>query len=129
MHMRILCFEDDIYKFLDIKKAVGMAGAHELELVGSVEEGLCALRQASMDKRGFQLIISDMHYPVHTGAEGDFRAGEILLEELSKRSLKLPVIICSSMNLRIPGTLGCVWYSAISDWDMELAELVKQMEQ
>lgn len=125
--MKILNFEDNVYKHLDIKKAIEMAGRHEMAWVGSVEEGMAELGKAGREGHPYDLIITDMHFPVYIGGESDLRAGYRVLEEVQKRGLSIPVIVCSSMNIRPAGCCGSVWYSPISDWDMELVQLIQNM--
>ena len=78
--MRILNFEDDVYKANDIKKVLNdRCGVTDVTQVDNVEEGLELLIQEKEAGNPFDLIITDMHYPMRKGEEGDFDAGEKLL--------------------------------------------------
>lgn len=125
--MRILNFEDNVYKHMDVKKAISMAGNHQVDWVGNVEDGMIQIREAALEKKPYDLIVTDMHFPLSAGGEDSFAAGEAVIEELQKRRLCIPVIVCSSMNMNIPGAYGSVWYSTISDWDMELAQMIRDL--
>ena len=72
----------------------------------------------------FDLAISDMHYPIRRGEIADWEAGEYFLKALAERNINLPVIICSTRNYRIPGAYGSVWFSDLSDWEMDLRNLI-----
>ena len=96
--------------------------------VDNVEEGLELLIQEKEAGNPFDLIITDMHYPMRKGEEGDFDAGEKLLGILKERGIDTKVIICSSLNIKIREAYGCIWYSRISDWEMELLELMNQLK-
>ena len=69
--------------------------------VDNVEEGLELLIQEKEAGNPFDLIITDMHYPMRKGEEGDFDAGEKLLGILKERGIDTKVIICSSLNIKI----------------------------
>ena len=86
--MRILNFEDDVYKANDIKKVLNdRCGVTDVTQVDNVEEGL-----------------------------------ELLIQEKEAGN------ICSSLNIKIREAYGCIWYSRISDWEMELLELMNQLK-
>lgn len=126
--MKILHFEDDVYKHYDIAKAVEAAGSHEVIWVRNVEDGFARIREAEREGNPFQVIITDMHFPLSDGGEDSIRAGEEVLDGLEKRGLTIPVIICSSMNIRPSRAYGSVWYSKISDWDEELAAMIRELQ-
>lgn len=126
--MKILHFEDNAFKHVDVKKAVEMAGRHELVWVQNLEDGFAEIRRAMTAGHPFDLIITDMHFPLNSAGEDSFRAGQAVIDGLLERGLKIPVIVCSSMNIRLAGAYGAVWYSNLSDWDMELAELIRGMK-
>lgn len=63
--MRILNFEDDVYKANDIKKVLNdRCGVTDVTQVDNVEEGLELLIQEKKAGNPFDLIITDMHYPM-----------------------------------------------------------------
>lgn len=126
--MKILHFEDNVYKHVDVEKAIEMAGRHEVVWVRNVEDGMNAIRQANAEGKPFHLIITDMHFPLSAGGEDCFSAGEKVIEELQRRNWNIPVIVCSTRNLRLPYAYGSVWYSSLSDWDFELADLIRSLE-
>ena len=47
---------------------------------------------------------------------------------LKERGIDTKVIICSSLNIKIREAYGCIWYSRISAWEMELLELMNQLK-
>ena len=67
--MRILNFEDDVYKANDIKKVLNdRCGVTDVTQVDNVEEGLELLIQEKEAGNPFDLIITDMHYPMRKTA-------------------------------------------------------------
>ena len=59
--------------------------------------------------------------------EFDWEAGEYFLKALAEKNINLPVIICSTRNYRIPGAYGSVWFSDLSDWEMDLRSLINRL--
>ena len=72
--------------------------------------------------------ITDMHFPMRSGAISDTEAGEKLVQILQEQGNQTKIIVCSSRNMKLPGVYGCIWYSEISDWEEELCDLVREME-
>ncbi|MBR1740341.1 MAG: hypothetical protein IJ733_00430 [Lachnospiraceae bacterium] len=67
-----------------------------------------------------------MHFPLTASGEADVHAGEKLMEKLREKNIRIPVIVCSSLNYRIPEADACVWYSEHNNWEWELGKLVKK---
>ena len=36
----------------------------------------------------------------------------------------LPVIVCSTYNIKNPDAYGCVWFNEINDWEGKLRDLI-----
>ncbi len=126
--MKVLNFEDSVYKANAIRKVLNQCGVAKIELVSNVEDGLQMLKNAEDTGDPFDLIITDMHYPMKHGAVSDTEAGEKLVQLLQEQGKQTKVIVCSSRNMKLPGVYGCIWYSEISDWEEELCDLVREME-
>ena len=116
--MKVLNFEDSVYKANAIRKILGnRCSVASVEQVSNVEDGLKMLKDAENAGEPFNLIITDMHFPMRSGAISDTDAGN-----------QTKIIVCSSRNMKLPGVYGCIWYSEISDWEEELCDLVREME-
>ena len=76
----------------------------------------------------FGLIVTDMHYPLRPGEKADHDAGFVLLEELKKRTIDIPVIICSSRNFTVPEAFGCVWYNQLNDIEYAFGEVLRSLQ-
>lgn len=113
--LRVLIIDDNVFKTFDIKKALEFCGVREISSVYDQESAWEELGRSEVAGRGFDLIVTDMHYPINRGEEADWRAGKILLEELENRGIRIPVIVCSSINHTIPHAFGCVWYSNLNE--------------
>lgn len=127
--MKVLNFEDNIYKANAIWKVLfNRCGVTAVELVSNVEDGLQMLEEAESAGEPFDLIITDMHFPMRSGAVSDTEAGEKLVQILQEQGNRTNIIVCFSRNMKLPGVYGCIWYSKISDWEEKLYDLVKTME-
>ena len=71
--MKVLNFEDSVYKANAIRKVLNQCGVAKIELVSNVEDGLQMLKNAEDTGDPFDLIITDMHYPMKQGAVSDTR--------------------------------------------------------
>ena len=60
--MKVLNFEDSVYKANAIRKVLNQCGVAKIELVSNVEDGLQMLKNAEDTGDPFDLIITDMHY-------------------------------------------------------------------
>lgn len=109
--MKVLNFEDSVYKANAIRKVLNQCGVAKIELVSNVEDGLQMLKNAEDAGAPFDLIITDMHYPMKQGAVSDTEAGEKLVQLLQEQGKQTKVIVCSSRNMKLPGVYGCIWYS------------------
>lgn len=99
-----------------------------VEQVSNVEDGLQMLKDAENAGDPFDLIITDMHFPMRSGAISDTEAGEKLVQILQEQGNQTNIIVCSTRNMKLPGVYGCIWYSEISAWEEELCDLVREME-
>ena len=127
--MKVLNFEDSVYKANAIRKILGnRCSVASVEQVSNVEDGLKMLKDAENAGEPFNLIITDMNIPMRSGAISDTEAGEKLVQILQEQGNQTKIIVCSSRNMKLPGVYGCIWYSEISDWEEELCDLVREME-
>lgn len=123
--MKVLNFEDSVFKHSSIAKVLKSIGIVDITWVKNIEDGLDEIEDAM---EPFDLIISDMHYPVTSRGESDFSAGEKLIDILREKNIDIPVIICSSMRIYIPGMYGTVWYDERSEWREELKKLITELQ-
>ncbi len=122
--MKIIHLEDSVDKHMEVCRELRKMGINSVEWATSVGEGLEKIETAIQNGTPFNLAISDMHYPIRRGEAADWEAGEYFLKALAERNINLPVIICSTRNYRIPGAYGSVWFSDLSDWEMDLRGMI-----
>ena len=126
MNMRVLNVEDNVIKHHNIKRALETLGIREVTWVKNEYDAIKAVKD-SIDSGGpFDLIISDMYFPLFPGSKEDENAGFTFIGELNDNNIDIPVIVCSSIRLSIPGILGCVYYSSNVVLDEEFKNLLKK---
>ena len=124
---RVLIVDDDVFKAVDIKKALKFNGIRHITLVRNQEAVWDEIDKAKENGNTIDLIVTDMHYPLEPGLEADHNAGYILLERLKERGIKIPVIICSTQNFHSADALGTVWYSKLRDIDADFKEILRKL--
>lgn len=124
--MYILNLEDDFFKHHDICKAIenGTFNNIKIDCIGNLEEGINAIENMLEMGKTYDLIITDMWYPKMPGGV-ETNAGEMLINIAKDNGWNIPIILCSSVDYRIPGILGSVHYSENSDWERELVTLIR----
>ena len=125
--MKILNFEDNVFKYHDICKVLKDELSVTVDQASNLEKGVEMLQKAYDEGRSYDLIITDMWFPVRFGEKPE-QSGELLIKTLEKRQLNIPVIMCSSINYQIPGILGSVHYSENENWEIQLIQMVKKLK-
>lgn len=125
--MLILNVEDDAFKHNDICKVLNGCGRMEIEWVMDLETGLNALSKSMESDKKYDLIITDMYYPLTPSGRED-EAGEIFIRKANEMGSKTPIILCSSLSYVIPGIYGTLHYSDRTDWEGELREMIRNLK-
>ena len=47
---------------------------------------------------------------------------------MQAKKIQTPIIVCSSLNEKIPNIYGNVWYQENRDWESELLDLIKKIQ-
>ena len=127
MKIRILHLEDNAIKHASIARLINNNINADIDWVKNVETGLEKIEENIEKSSAYDLAITDMHYPLNEYGEADCDAGEKFIEKVNSMGVKLPIIVCSSLNMKIPEAFGCVWYNDNRDWEDELLSLVKKI--
>lgn len=126
--MRVLHLEDNAMKQAAIQRVLSRGGETEVVWEKNVADGIEAVEDSIMDHTTFDLIITDMHYPVKSGAKAEWDAGEQFIAKMQAKKIQTPIIVCSSLNEKIPNIYGNVWYQENRDWESELLDLIKKLQ-
>ena len=125
--MKILNFEDNVFKHHDICKAIKEEMPAHIDQASNLEKGLEMLKVAGDSGEPYNLIITDMWFPVRFGEKPE-QSGELLIGSLKDMGINIPIFMCSSINYQMPGIHGSVHYSENENWEMELVRMVKKLK-
>ena len=124
IEMRVLNVEDNPVKHFNIVEALRRMNITDVTLEETENGAIMSVLEGIDNNTPFDLIISDMQFPLFTNGRPDDDAGLTLLAELKEHEIDIPVIFCSSFRLGIPGVLGCVHYSRDTDLWEEFRNLI-----
>ena len=105
--IKAVVVDDDVFKGSDIRKALEFNGIRSIVTVRNQEK---LWEQICHGEDKIDLIVTDMQYPLGEGEAVDEEAGFKLIERMEKEKIEIPVIVCSSLNYRIPNILGGMPY-------------------
>lgn len=128
--MRILNLEDSVSKHSEIRAVLLSCGikAKDIVWVTNLMDGIDKIKELAENGEYFDLAITDMYYPVEPGGYEEKDTGDKFVRFVKKERLKLPIIICSSVNIEDGSVYGCIWYSALGNWEMELRVMVEELK-
>ena len=124
--MKVLNIEDDAFKHNDICKDLTSCGGNTVYWEKNYEDGWKAIKNAEDAEKPYDLIITDMYYPREAGGREE-ASGEWIIQKVIDQELKVPVILCSSVNLRFSEIFGCVYYNRIRNWEDDLKLLINKL--
>lgn len=124
--MKVLNIEDDAFKHNDIYKVLTSCGVNTVYWEKNYEDGWKAIKNAEDAEKPYDLIITDMYYPREAGGRKE-ASGELIIQKVIDQELKVPVILCSSVNLRFSEIFGCVYYNRIRNWEDDLKLLINKL--
>ena len=123
--IHVVIADDDIFKSIDIQRALEFNGIKNIMTVRDQEK---LWKQIYHGEDKTDLIVTDMQYPLGEGEAVDKEAGYKLIERMEKEKIDIPVIVCSSLNYRIPNILGSVWYNRLNDLNFCFREVLGKLE-
>ena len=125
--IKTVIVDDDVFKGIDIRKALEFNGVRNIMTVRNQEK---LWEQIYHGEDKLDLVVTDMEYPLEAGKTPDTEAGVKLIERMKKEKIDIPVIVCSSGDYRnnIPDILGIVWYSERNDLDFDFKEMLGRLE-
>ena len=124
--MKVLNIEDDAFKHNDICKVLTSCGVNTVYWEKNYEDGWKAIKNTEDAEKPYDLIITDMYYPREAGGREE-ASGELIIQKVIDQELKVPVILCSSVNLRFSEIFGCVYYNRIRYWEDDLKLLINKL--
>lgn len=122
---RILNIEDTIGKHWDVNRALYWNNYPNAELATTAEKGIQMIESAIAEGTPFELLITDMHFSAK--GEDNHKAGLYVIEELKKKGIEIPIIVCSSIRYNIPEIVGCIFYNRSRDLNWDFKELLEKL--
>ena len=119
---KIINIEDSVGKHWDINRALEWNRCPAADLAMNAEEGIAIIEKAIADGEPYDLLITDMHYSVN-GIDNE-QAGLYVIEELKRKGINFPVIVCSSIRYNLPEIAGCLFYNKSRDLNWDLKEVL-----
>lgn len=123
---KVLNFEDLPSKHVAVRRALERCGVPNIDHADNAVEGLDMIEAAIAEGKPYDLIISDMYFPISKGGM-EVQAGMYVIEELQARGIDVPVIVCSSARMVIPEIVGCIHYSSRNDLDADMREMIEMV--
>ena len=123
---RVLCVEDNTEKYMAINRFLRSQDVSKIEWVTNAEKAVDALAEANAAGRLYDLLLSDMEFEYYGSLDPE--AGEKLMDLIREKGYDIPVIFCSSQNWNIPGSFGSIFYNPRRDWELEAAELFRNLK-
>lgn len=126
MVKRVLNIEDTVFKHIAIKRALNKAGVGFVDNATTGDKGFEMIEISIKEGNPYDLIITDMHFSIY--GQDDVQAGMKVIEELKRRGIEIPVVVCSSVRYNIPEAVECIFYNEKSrDIDADISEMLKQL--
>ena len=125
--MRALNLEDNAIKHSKIKRCLNECGFNDVTWVRNLEDGLAAIDEALAGGDSYDVIITDMWYPLQAGGQ-DHDSGADLIAELSRKGISIPVIICSTIQYRFDEIYGAVQCQDSLDWESKLKKMLNDLK-
>ena len=121
---KVLNIEDLPSKHVAVRRALERCGVPYIDHADNAVDGLDMVEAAIVEGKPYDLIVSDMYFPMSKGGM-EVQAGMYVIEELQARGIDVPVIVCSSARMVIPEIVGCIHYSSRNDLDADMREMIE----
>lgn len=124
---KTLYFEDDPEKLWEVSDLLDQAGIRA-DTAADLQSGLQKWEEAVTAGEPYGLVLTDMQFPLTPGGPICTDAGSQVIARLREKQDRVPVIVCSSVQYRVPDALGCVWYSPLRPWRSDLLRLLQTIK-
>ena len=125
--LSVLVLEDEMFKYHQLKNALEECCIPTVTWAGTVEEGLRLVQEAAGKGKGFDLIITDMNYPIREAEGTNPEAGMVCIEKIRSLGMNTPVVVCSSIRYDVKQAFACIWYSEARSLLLDLREVIMRI--
>jgi hypothetical protein len=127
--VRVINLEDNVMKHHAITRVLEDMRIRDITWVKNVDDGMEEIEKAISNGIPYSIAITDMQFYLHKDDSNiTVDAGEQFIKMVSEKGIELPIIVCSSDNLVIEGTIGTVWYQERRDWEADLRGIVGRQD-
>ncbi|NLJ19388.1 response regulator [Globicatella sulfidifaciens] len=127
MIFKVINIEDDPIKHGDIMMALKKCGVTQISVESKGEDGVNKIEMAIGEGEPYNLLVLDMQFPIN--GQYEKKAGKIVIEQLQKKEIHIPIIVCSSIRYDIPGIVGCIHYNEANDLYSDMRDLIEKAKQ
>lgn len=120
--MRVLHVEDNAVKHADIVRQLREMRISDITWKKNLQDGLSAIREDNFD-----LIITDMSFPLENGGRENEDAGDMLIEIAQREGVTAPIILVTAFRMNKAGIFGTVCYNPDEMWEDDLRRLLKAL--
>lgn len=127
---KTLVIEDNIFKYIDIKKAITKSMSSIFIHANTLEQAKEYLLKSVEENEPFHLIVTDMNFPERSGGKSNPNAGFELIELVKSLNYDSSVIICSTRKFRTDNenhVIGSIRYYPDADLELEFRTLVEKL--
>lgn len=120
---KVINIEDTMMKHIAILRALKKVGITDVAHATNAEDGIAMIEEAIEENDGYDLLITDMHFPINGVAQEE--AGLYVIETLKEKEIEIPIVVCSSVRYRIDDIVECIFYNERSgDLDGDIRNVV-----
>lgn len=125
---KVLNIEDTVLKHAAISRALKKAGIPNVDLASNAEDGIAMIEEAIKSGESYELLVTDMIFPINSNDKEESEAGMYVIEKLKEKNIELPIVMCSSGRYRIPEIERCIFYNERSgDLDGDISRVVNDL--
>lgn len=121
--MNILHVEDNALKHANICNQINQVLPASISWAKTYEEGIRIL----FDKE-YDLIITDMSYPIHEGETPNDDAGDRFIEYVKSIEIDTPIVLITAFGMKKKNIYATVQYNENVDWENEIKNIVKGLK-
>lgn len=121
--MKILHVEDDAIKHANIYNQIKQVVSANISWAKSYDEGIGILFDDEYD-----LIITDMSYPIHAGETPNDDAGDRFIEYIKAVEIDTPIVLVTAFGMKKKDILATVQYRENTEWESEIKNIVRKLK-
>jgi len=118
--LKIFYAEDNTVKYMAVFREMRSMGYLIDKCEDNLSDALKEVLKARDEGRPYDIIMTDMNYPLKRGGVSTNEAGPMFISRLKEEGIASPVIEISSENYVVPEAFKCVWYEGIGNWQNDL---------